>query len=244
MKTIPFEAQMNVDGQRTCGAAALNMIYKSMGLDLPQTAIWRVISLPDAHGTRYARTYRMAFDAMLRNVHAVAFRANDPIRAVRETLHSGCDVIMNHRLQNDTGYGHYTVALAADDEFIHFHDPQFGPAQKRTGENMRELWRVRHNDCEITGDILIALARNATSHACTTCGSQLPENIPCSQCLGTFSLQPAVGLGCVKNSCDGKLWQSILCPYCDVLLAADSYSTQPNSSLDVGRDSVFLSKRD
>lgn len=216
MAAIPFEAQINRDGQRTCGAAALNMVYKSFGIVLPQEAVWRVISLPDAHGGRFARTYRIAFDAMLRGVSAVAFKARDPIQAVQMILASGGSVIMNHRLRDNTGYGHYTVALSADNEKIVLHDPEFGPAQQKPASLMRELWQPKFASCEITGNFLIALAQGApTSCNCTACGGLSRAAVSCPACHVTIPLQPSASLGCCSSTCDSRLWEALLCPFCD-----------------------------
>lgn len=215
MPNIPYEAQLNRDGQRTCGAAALTMIYQSMGINIPQLSIWRVISLPDAHGGRFARTYRLAFDPLLRGLNAIAIKAIDPIRAVKQILASGCSVIMNHRLKEDTSTGHYTVALSADDNFIAFHDPQFGPAQKRSLDEMRLLWTPKYQSCEITGNFLIAIARSPTANKCNNCSTMIPKSKTCPTCLASFPLQPAVALGCIDEHCPARLWQLIVCPYCD-----------------------------
>jgi len=215
MAPVPFEEQMNSDGQRTCGAAALNMIYKSMGIVVPQEAVWRVISLPDAQGGRFARTYRLALDAMLRGVHAIAFKALDPIRAVQTILADGSSVIMNHRLREDTGYGHYTVALSANDSLIEFHDPEFGPSQKRSTVLMRALWQPKFDGCEITGNFLIAVAPTPAPYKCDVCGVPSPDNVTCPACDVSFVLQPASALGCVNAGCACRLWETVLCPYCD-----------------------------
>lgn len=212
---IPFEAQLNSDGQRTCGAAALNMVYKSMGIVLSQQAVWRVISLPDALGGRFSRTYRLPFDAVLRGVHAIAFKALDPIQAVQRILATGSSVIMNHRLHEDTRYGHYTVALSANDSSIEFHDPEFGPSQKRSTVVMRALWQPKFDNCEITGNFLIAVALTPAPHTCGVCGVMSPANVTCPVCNVSFALQPAYALGCVNAGCSSRLWELVLCPYCD-----------------------------
>jgi hypothetical protein len=216
MTAIPFEAQINRNGQRTCGAAALNMVYKSFGIALPQEAIWRVISMPDAHGGMKGVTYRMALDALLRGVSVVAYKARDPVHAVQKILESGSSVIMNHRLSVDTGDGHYTVALAADDDKIVFHDPQFGPAQERPASLMRELWKPKYDKCEITGNFLVALAQSTpASSKCITCGALCPATILCPACRLPVPLQPSTALGCCSGTCDSRLWEALLCPFCD-----------------------------
>src|SRR5258708_2258196 len=217
MAPVPFEAQMNGDGQRTCGAAALNMIYKSMGIVIPQQAVWRVISLPDAQTGRFARTYRLAFDAILRGVHAIAFKALDPIQAVQTVLAAGSSVIMNHRLQEDTGDGHFTVALSANDNSIEFHDPQFGPSQKRSTVLMRSLWQPKIDNCESSGTFLIALAPIGVPHKCSACGVSSTDSVTCPACNVSFALQPASALGCVNTMCARRLWEAVLCPYCDAV---------------------------
>lgn len=216
---IPFEAQIISDGQRTCGAAALNMVYRSFGLEIPQPAIWRVISLPDAFGGRFARTYRVAFDPLLRGVHAIAFRALDPVHATQSVLSEDLRVIMNHRLSEDTSYGHYTVALAANESEIELHDPELGPSQRRSADVMRSLWQPRHANCEITGNFLIALTARPAPCTCTSCGTQVPDFCICPACHARFALQPASALGCSSARCPARLWESVLCPFCDAAFA-------------------------
>lgn len=71
---------------RSCAASALNKVYHYYGLTQPQQDIWKVISQPDAHGGRYAMTYRLSFDARQRGLHVVAIKAKDPILAGRQLL--------------------------------------------------------------------------------------------------------------------------------------------------------------
>jgi hypothetical protein len=215
MNAVPFEPQLNSDGQRTCGAAALAMVYGAVGLNIPQLAIWRVISLPDAHGGRFCRTYRLPLDASLRGMHAIAFKAKDPVRAVAATLASGDHAIMNHRLAEESGFGHYTVALAVSDTEIHLHDPALGPAQRMPLEAIRQLWVPKFENCEITGNFIVALATAVTSHTCATCGTKLPELVRCPACHCRFPVSPGAALGCFSVECTSRLWEQILCPYCD-----------------------------
>jgi len=215
MREIPYEKQMTANGQRTCGAAALQMIYKSFGIDLPQLAIWNAIALPDGQGGRFANTYRITLDVILRGMHAVAFRAKDPILAVEKILENNIDVIMNHRVSENVGFGHYTVAIDIGQTTIKFHDPQFGKKLTRSLNEMRSLWTPKHIPSEISGNVLIAISQNVSGHTCHVCGQSSRENIICPTCKISLSLQPVAALGCTRTGCDAKLWEFIVCPYCD-----------------------------
>lgn len=218
MTSIPYEAQLQRDGDRTCAAAALIMVYSSFGITLPQEAVWRVVALPDGRKGLYARTNRLAFDAVARGLSAVTLKARDPIRAVREILTAGDRAIMNHRLTEDSWKGHYTVALSADDSAIVFHDPEFGPSQTRSTELMRELWTPKYSGCEITGNFLIALSNQSQSPCtCAACGASCPTAVQCCYCRLEVPLQPVAALGCTIPTCPSRLWELILCPYCDQL---------------------------
>jgi hypothetical protein len=153
---------------------------------------------------------------MQRGFQAIAFKAIDPIQSVQAILESGFShVIMNHRLHEKTGLGHYTVAISATEEVIEFHDPEYGPSQKQSPATMRALWLPKFPLCEITGNFIVAIAPAPIHHICKTCGLQLLEKIQCPVCLLSFSLQPVSALGCTNDACNSKFWELILCPYCD-----------------------------
>lgn len=216
MNPVPFEPQLSSYRHRTCGAAALAMVYSAVGLRVSQFEIWRVISAPDARGGIFARTYRFPFDAAKRGMRAIAFKAKDSIRAVAAILASGAYAIMNHRLSEESDLGHYTVALAVSDTGIASHDPQLGPFQRIGLEAMRKLWLPRSENCEIKGNFRVALAASSTPHACITCGTKIPEVARCPGCNNLFGLSPGAALGCMSAECASRLWQEILRPYCDL----------------------------
>lgn len=219
MAQIPYEAQQNVGTSRRCAAAALNMVYRSYGLSVPQGAVWRVITVPDGLGGLFAKTYRLPFDAMLRGLSAVALKALDPIAALQTALAADVRVIMNHRQREDTGLGHFTVALHADASGVAFHDPELGPDRRLDVGTLRALWQPAHNPCEIAGNILIAVAQQPPQPGqCGACGTAVPTGMRCSECLHSFPLQPTVALGCSNAACTSRLWEVVVCPFCDALL--------------------------
>ncbi len=193
------------------------MIYQTLGRRIAQEEIFRVISEPDHQGRRFCKTYRMVLDAQQRGFAAIAFRARDPIRATAGVLAVDAYPIMNHRVSETSGLGHYTVAVGIDSAQVAFHDPEVGPVQRRTIESLRDLWQARFNPCEIAGNLLIAVAGPSAAHLCMQCGTSVPAELQCGYCKRAIPLTPAAALGCMTAGCAARVWESLLCPYCDRL---------------------------
>src|ERR1051326_5901838 len=100
---IPYESQKL---PRMCGAAALSMVYRSLGLDVYQDEIWPHIIGKNARGDECARTHRLAADAIGRGFAALVMQAREPwdILASHE---SGVRMILNHRPTREAWTGHY-----------------------------------------------------------------------------------------------------------------------------------------
>ncbi len=90
-QAIPYEKQAEGPSNRACGAAALNMVYRSLaaaraadgrpGLgDVSQDAIWARISKADRAGSLNCATHLMVKDALGRGLSAVALQASDPLQ--------------------------------------------------------------------------------------------------------------------------------------------------------------------
>ncbi len=213
---IPYEAQHDMTSNRMCGAAALSMVYRSLGVHYPQQEIWNAIATPDPQGALYAKTYRMTQDALNRGFLAMAVRAHDPLHMLALCKERSIRAILNHRLAEDSPLGHYTVLADIANDAVILHDPQFGPSRPVPKQQILELWRPNSLYPEITGNMLIAIVRTQGSKApCLTCGHAIPQNFRCAQCGMPIDLQPAEVLGCYRVNCDARMWRGIICPYCD-----------------------------
>lgn len=210
---IPYERQQETGRNRMCGAAALSMVYHSLGLTCTQTELWPRIAVTDRQGTCFAMTYLLCQNALQLGLHAVTIRAKDPLRILQICSGYSIRAILNHRLKSNSPLGHYTVLVDITSQHVIVHDPQFGQSRRITNADLLNLWQPSD---EITGKILIALTDTKSSiNVCSRCGATIAESISCTKCNRRIPLQPVVALGCLKDSCPERTWEHIICPYCD-----------------------------
>jgi Papain-like cysteine protease AvrRpt2 len=213
--TIPYERQQDVGGNQMCGAAALCMVYRSLGVDCIQAELWRAV----AAGNQRARTRLIAADCLERGFDALIVRAREPWDTLRVCVRGAIRVILNHRGDLGSSRGHYSVLVALDDDRAMIHDPGAGPSRSLRRSEFLNLWLPNGPRSEITGRILVAIVhRSSKPFACPCCLGVIPESTPCTQCNSTIRLQPAAVLGCADEDCPGRLWDSIYCPQCDTRL--------------------------
>jgi ribosomal protein L40E len=210
---IPYERQQDADGNRMCGAAALCMVYRSFGVACAQADVWHAV----AGGTRSARTRLICVDCLQRGFDALIVRARVPWDVLRVCSGNSIRAILNHRIAHTSPHGHYTVLVGLDDGRAVVHDPKAGPAQNLDRTLLLQLWQPNGPASEITGRVLVAIARreHATVVVCSRCRAPIPESARCGRCAATIRLQPAAVLGCVAEDCDGRLWEALFCPQCD-----------------------------
>jgi len=226
---IPFEAQTDKTN-RSCGAACLSMVYRSFGeglrQEVPQAEIWSAISKPNRSGSLASTTYLMTQDALKRGFCAVAFQARHPTQVLRLSRAGAAlgkiRVILNHRLQADSASGHYSVLADLDPQQVFLHDPVLGPSHRLTHAELLDLWLPRFDNSEIVGNVLIAIAADpSAAFACEFCRTPMPAAVDCPRCGTAVRLQPNELLGCFRDGCIARMWNSICCPNCDLLWSAD-----------------------
>lgn len=216
MVTIPFEPQQTIDGSRTCGAAALTMVYRSLGLECRQDAVWQRVAEQIGSGGKATRTHRLALDACKLGLSAVILQAEQPAPLLTQLLEADARVILNHRLDDESALGHYSVLLSFDGNRIVIHDPHRGPERALPWPEFTELWQPCRGRCEIIGRVLIALGvRSQGNRACTVCGSAVPLQVSCGRCDQAIALGPQGAVGCVVPGCAGQSWTRLFCPHCD-----------------------------
>jgi hypothetical protein len=226
-----------------CGAAALAMVYRSFGQDVPQSEIWPRIAKRNNLGSLASATYLMAQDAIRRGFTAVAIQAKHPLQALRVCRDAGIRAILAHRLREDLGAGHYTVLLDIDAENVTLHDPYYGPSRRISNAALLDLWRPGFPNSEITGHMLIGIANKPMPlPACTECGTAMPATVQCAACARPISLEPAAVLGCAGAGCVARLWNHLCCPECDYTWSFNvqspddaAMSTASESSVDLAR---------
>src|SRR5438132_8149937 len=115
---IPYEKQFDPKAYRTCGAACLSMVYRSLGKDVAQAEIWSAIAQRNRFGSLASTTHLMARDALSRGFDAVAIQARHPLQALLFCRQLGIRAILNQRLKHDAPAGHYTVFVNIDDKNV------------------------------------------------------------------------------------------------------------------------------
>lgn len=214
--TIPYERQSEPETGRTCGAACLSMVYRSLGEEVPQTQIWPSIAKPNRSGSLSSTTHLMTRDALARGFSAIAIQVRHPLQALRICRQSGVRAILNHRLRQDTPTGHYSVMVDLDEKNVVLHDPYYGPVRNVPHAELLELWQRRFSGSEIVGNMLIGVASQPASIAvCQLCQTPIPSTAQCPQCAQQVFLRPSALLGCMNTECAGRMWNYICCPGCD-----------------------------
>ena len=216
VSTIDYQRQVDPLASRACGAACLSMVYHSFGKEIPQGEIWPRISKPNRFGSLASTTHLMASDAIRRGFSALAIQARHPLQVLRLCQDNGVRAILNHRLKEDAGTGHYSVLVAIGGDGVVLHDPFSGPSRRVPHAALLELWQPRYSNAEIAGNVVIGIAaRPAAAPPCSICGTAIPSAVACPSCREPVSLQPAAILGCMEESCAGRMWNYVCCPSCD-----------------------------
>lgn len=229
---IPYERQSEADGSRSCGAACLSMVYRSLGKDIPQAEIWPAISKPNRFGAVSSTTYLMAQDAINRGFRAVALQARHPLQTLRLCRESGVRAILNHRPQAGSPTGHYSVLVDVLEREAVLHDPAYGPSRRLSHAELLDLWQPGSPDSEISGFVLIAIgpAKPMTTRACEFCHVPFPGGAECPRCRKPVPLMPDEPLGCANTACIARMWNYVCCPYCDQAFMFTVGASSPGAS--------------
>ena len=215
---IPYEKQEDTRLNRMCGAAALAMVYHSLGLTITQSEIWKNISTPDNCGGRFVKTSVLCQDALKHGLKSMIIKAKDPLRILHICYRNSVRAILNLRLRPESALGHFTVLVRITGKYVTCHDPQYGPYKRTSQKNLLDLWLPNTSDCEIGGNTLVALTdKHLSQYICPACNTEIPDSIQCynPRCRRIIPLQPGNLLGCVNYSCPERTWQLIFCPYCE-----------------------------
>ena len=232
--SVPYERQEDPQNHRMCGAACLSMVYRSFGKEVPQKEIWPAIAKPNQSGSLASTTHLMVRDALKRGFAAVAIQARHPLQALRLCRESGIHGILNHRLQREVPFGHYSVLVDLDDKTVVLHDPFFGPSRRVSHGELLELWQPQLPNSEILGNVLIGLVADPVpAPPCQFCHTPSLPSIECPRCKQPVGLQPVALLGCVNHACVARMWNYLGCPSCDYMW---SFSLQPQEAGATGSD--------
>jgi hypothetical protein len=252
---IPYEKQSEQFTGRSCGAACMSMVYRSLGAEVPQTEIWPLIAKPNRFGQVSSTTHLMAKDALNRGFPAVAIQARHPLQVLRLCRAAGIRAVLNHRVRRDSPAGHYTVLVDIDNQCVIVHDPLFGAARRLSHAELIELWLPQVPNSEIVGGVLIAvgIAGSPAIPACEFCHTSMRTTVDCPGCGHPTGLEPRTALGCIKDGCIARMWNWVCCPACDYVFtlrdgaasasagsAAKPAATGPAASAEPGVDVAKL----
>jgi hypothetical protein len=224
--TIPYERQSDPQTNRTCGAACLSMVYRSLGKEVTEAQIWPAIGKQNRFGSFASTTHLMAQDALNRGFAAVAIQARHPLQALKLCRDSRIRAILNHRLKDDRTTGHYTVLVDIDERNVVLHDPLYGPSRRLQHAELLALWQRRFSGSEIVGNVLIGIsaAQPPARSECHLCHTPIPSSVQCPMCNKPVRLEPTFVLGCMNSACARRMWNYLCCPACDYTW---TFSLQP-----------------
>ena len=216
---IPYERQSDPASNRMCGAAALCMVYRSLGISCSQAEIAAKLPRLEPYANAGSRTYLLAQDALTRGLSAIVLRAKDPIKTLKTCRDRSLRAILNHRPRPESPDGHFTVLVDIEGENVVVHDPLAGPNIQIPERELLKLWQPLGSTSEITGNVLVVLAKDQESAApCRRCNSAIPDSLACPGCGQSIPLRPVSALGCLSNFCTERAWEALFCPHCDRLL--------------------------
>jgi len=229
LAAIPYDRQNDSQSTRTCGAACLRMVYRSLGRDVPQHEIWPAISKPGSLGGLASSTHLMAQDAVNRGFDVVVIQTRHPLQTLRLCKEWGIRAILNHSLQKGSPAGHYSVLVDLDDSGVVLHDPLFGPSRRFSHAELLALWQPQVSNSEILGSVLIGIAGHTPAKPeCEFCHTALPPRVGCPRCKKPVGLQPGAVLGCMRDGCIARMWNYVCCPACDCMW---TFSLEPHDRL-------------
>ncbi|MDP3953271.1 MAG: papain-like cysteine protease family protein [bacterium] len=161
---VPYVAQTD-DG--SCGAAALEMIYKYYGEeDISQDKIFEKHKSKDLEesGVMGIATDDLVDDARERGFISYWGRADvsnkeDSLRQLRKFLDRKIPLIVEQQSTSDKKLGHYRVVFGVDNKYVYLHDPDDrddelgGASVKVPIDRFMELWHKTGKN--VTGGLFI-----------------------------------------------------------------------------------------
>ncbi len=211
-EVIPYEQQHE---RRSCGAAALYMVYRSLGLPATQSEIWERVARPGPWGTPRTNTKRLVADAHTLGLAALVLKASQPWPLLQQCAANDLRVILNHLLTSGSPAGHYSVLVGVTDDHVVLHDPAGRPDRRLSKAELQDLWGPARGRSETAGHVLVAIAAAPQGAPCQRCRTEIPALVACPTCRQAIPLQPAAALGCVQPGCPARLWERLFCPSCD-----------------------------
>ena len=213
--TALYEAQLAIPGQRMCGAAAVVMALRRLGIQTDQKHVWQQIAQQHDQHFR-ASTYHLARFVHQVGLSASVIQSHQPWKVLQTCWQNNLSVIINHRLGPHHNEGHYSVLARINRNTIHLHDQSLGPSVAYSKEEFLALWLPTSSQSEIAGNVLVAITNSDYEPSIWAhCNQCIPKSMACRNCGNELPLQPVRALGCVQPTCVQRLWYRLFCPQCD-----------------------------
>lgn len=205
-----------------CGAAALSMVLGQFDWNEPPQKIAQLLASVGPNGLPSIKTHQLANHARSLGFSSMVVQFSDPLKALARCHQAGFGVIINHRLDKEKPTGHFSVlsGLKLADGLVSLHDPQNGPDLWITTRDLLELWSPLVAGSQIAGMVGVVIGprpMGGVSCICPSCSQDYDETAPakCGGCSIVMEPLPGFELGCLAESCAGRLWRKIFCPNCD-----------------------------
>jgi len=209
---LPYESQTY---PWMCGAAALAMVYRSLGRNDTQTEIWKRVGWQNPQRQWRARSHLLARDALAQGLSALVVQVRDPWLVLERCRDLSLRVILNHHWQQESEAGHYSVLVNLDEDNVWLHDPNLGPNRCLTRPEWLRLWNANPLGSEIIGQVLVAISPDPVPLSpCPLCSRVPAATLECT-CGRVVALEPGGMLGCLAAGCPMRAWTQIFCPGCD-----------------------------
>ncbi len=218
---IPYERQHDSHNNRTCGAAALTMVYRSLGLSCAQNELWDQIKSVDSFGGFYSKAHKLCLNSLEKGFDSVCFSAKDPIKAIKFCSKYSINCILGHRQFIGSKFAHFTVLVYVKDEAVFIHDPELGSKKGRNREvlfgELLDLFKsdISQGDYIAENLIIVITNKKANINKCNSCDENFPKIINCPNCNKLIPLSPSLIFGCFNPSCLENNIKNLYCPFCD-----------------------------
>ena len=214
---IPYERQHYKTGNRMCGAAVIFMVLKSFRENCSQEKIWNEIKVSDGKGEYYAEVNKVCQFFLDRNFNSLHLSAKDPIELLKFCQKHSVRVILGHRLNIDSKFGHFTVFRKIVGNSVSVNDPNLGSKHGKGRKiEFSELLELMDGTGEVArNSCTIVTKKTLNIECCDVCKSIIPLVVKCRHCNSTLSLEPSLFLGCLDFNCSQALVNVIFCPHCN-----------------------------
>lgn len=209
---FPHEFQ---EAPYACGAAAFTMAYRSLGHDVLQKDVLKIVTFILRTGKPACLIWLEILDSLSRGFDTLHVRAVNPLEMLRSCIKNNVRVIMHQRAYLLSEVGHATLVTGLDEENVYQHCPALGPNQATKHNHLLELLASVGNMNPSWANRFTLMANPISDkYSCKICGEKIPEFVACPHCHKIIRLSPAAPLGCFEELCIGRAWMDITCPWC------------------------------